>query len=313
VDTALPGGKVKPSQRRNLIMGLLVGLALGVGTVFLREQLDTSVKSPEDVEQLGIPVLGVIPRMDLGRKGVRMPVTDSSPRAPASEAYRDLRTSLRFSATEGPMKSLVVTSAGPREGKSMTVANLAVVMAQAGQKVLLVDTDLRRPVMHNIFGLKREPGLTEVVAGIRSLDDPDVIDGSSIENLSILTCGRLPHNPAEMVGSSRMRTLVEELEERFDIVLLDSPPVAVVTDPIVLSAITGGTLVVVMSKLGDKKVLRSAWTKLQRTSSNLTGALLNGFDPISMYTSYGYYTYRYHYYYSDDGSSRRRRSHRKKN
>jgi len=307
VDTALPGGKVKPSERRNLIMGLLVGLALGVGTVFLREQLDTSVKSPEDVEQLGITVLGVIPRMDLGRKGVRMPVTDSSPRAPASEAYRDLRTSLRFSATDGPMRSLVVTSAGPREGKSMTVANLAVVMAQAGQRVLLVDTDLRRPVMHNIFSLKREPGLTEVIAGIKELDDPDVIKSTGVENLSVLTCGRLPHNPAEMVGSGRMRTLTRELEERFDIVLLDSPPVAVVTDPIVLSAMADATLVVVMSKLGDKKVLRSAWTKLQRTASNLTGALLNGFDPISMYTSYGYYTYRYHYYYSDDGSRSKRR------
>jgi tyrosine-protein kinase Etk/Wzc len=305
VDTALPGGKVKPSERRNLIMGLLVGLALGVGTVFLREQLDTSVKSPEDVEQLGISVLGVIPRMDLGRKGVRMPVTDTSPRAPASEAYRDLRTSLRFSATEGPMRSLVVTSAGPREGKSMTVANLAVVMAQAGKRVLLVDTDLRRPVMHNIFALKREPGLTEVIADIRSLDDPGVIDSTGVENLSVLTCGRLPHNPAEMVGSGRMRTLARELEERFDIVLLDSPPVAVVTDPIVLSAIADATLVVVMSKLGDKKVLRSAWTKLGRTANNLTGALLNGFDPISMYTSYGYYTYRYHYYYSDDGSRRK--------
>ena len=306
VDTALPGGKIKPSQKRNLIMGLLVGLALGVGTVFLREQLDTSVKSPEDVEQLGIPVLGVIPKMDMGRKGARMPVTDSSPRSPASEAYRDLRTSLRFSATEGPMRSLVVTSAGPREGKSMTVANLAVVMAQAGQRVLLVDTDLRRPVMHNIFGLSREPGLTEVIAGIKTLDDPDVLSRTGIENLSVLTCGRLPHNPAEMVGSGRMRTLVRELEERFDIVLLDSPPVAVVTDPIVLSAIAGGTLVVVMSKLGDKKVLRSAWTKLRRTSRNLAGALLNGFDPISMYTSYGYYTYRYHYYYSDDEQSQKK-------
>ena len=311
VDTALPGGKVKPSRKRNLIMGLLVGLALGVGTVFLREQLDTSVKSPEDVEGLGIPVLGVIPKMDLGRKGLRMPVTDSTPRAPASEAYRDLRTSLRFSATEGPMRSLLVTSAGPREGKSMTAANLAVVMAQAGRRVLLVDTDLRRPVMHNIFDLKREPGLTEVIAGIRGIDDAGVMEETRVENLSVLTCGHLPHNPAEMVGSSRMRKLVEELESRFDTVLMDSPPVAVVTDPIVLSSLVTGTLVVVMAKLGDKKVLKSAWSKLNRTSGNLTGALLNGFDPLSMYTSYGYYTYRYHYYYGDDGEKRRSRGSKK--
>jgi len=263
------------------------------------------------VEGLGIPVLGVIPKMDLGKKGLRMPVTDSTPRAPASEAYRDLRTSLRFSATEGPMRSLLVTSAGPREGKSMTAANLAVVMAQAGRRVLLVDTDLRRPVIHNIFGLKREPGITEVIAGIRGIDDAGVIEATRVENLSVLTCGHLPHNPAEMVGSSRMRKLVEELEGRFDTVLMDSPPVAVVTDPIVLSSLVTGTLVVVMAKLGDKKVLKSAWSKLNRTSGNLTGALLNGFDPLSMYTSYGYYTYRYHYYYGDDGAKRRSRGSKK--
>ncbi|MBD3369465.1 polysaccharide biosynthesis tyrosine autokinase [Candidatus Fermentibacteria bacterium] len=306
VDTALPGSKIKPSKRRNVIMGLLVGLALGVGTVFLKEQLDTSIKNPEDVENLDIPVIGVIPRIDKSqfkRKGV-MPITHSVPRSPASEAYRDLRTSLRFAPTEEPIRSILVTSAGPREGKSMTVANLAVTIAQTGRKVLIVDTDLRRPVMHNIFGLEREPGVSEVVAGMNSISQ--AVKPADIENLFVLTCGYIPHNPAELVGSVKMRNLSEKLLESYDFVLYDSPPVAVVTDPILISSFADSTLVVVMSKLADRKVLKSAWSKLQRTAKHLSGAIVNGFDPLNVYTSYGYYTYRYHYYYSQQGKRKRK-------
>jgi tyrosine-protein kinase Etk/Wzc len=306
VDTALPGTRIKPSKRRNVIMGLLVGLALGVGTVFLKEQLDTSIKNPEDVEALDIPVIGVIPRIDKSqfkREGV-VPITHSVPRSPASEAYRDLRTSLRFAPTEEPIRSILVTSAGPREGKSMTVANLAVTIAQTGQKVLIVDTDLRRPVMHNIFRLQREPGVSELVAGMNAISE--AVKPTEIDNLFVLTCGYIPHNPAEMVGSVKMRNLSQRLLESYDFVLYDSPPVAVVTDPILISSFADSTLVVVMSKLADRKVLRSAWSKLQRTAKHLSGAIVNGFDPLNVYTSYGYYTYRYHYYYTQQGKRKRR-------
>ena len=301
VDTALPGSQIRPSRRKNMLMGLLIGLALGVGIVFLREQIDTTVKNPEAVESLGIPVLGVLPRiqrseMSRGEGSYKL-ITCSAPRAPGSESYRDLRTSLRFSSTDAPIKTLLITSAGPREGKSTVASNLSVVLAQSGQKVLLVDTDLRRPVLHGLFEEPREPGFSEYIAGLASLDD--VIRETGVENLSILTCGFIPHNPAELVGSRKVKQFTQDISDLYDMVIFDSPPVAVVTDAILLSSNVDATLVVVGAKMADRKVLESTWGKLKRTSTNLLGAVLNGFDPVRMYTSYGYYTYRYHYYYSE--------------
>jgi len=308
VDTALPGGMIKPNRRRNLILGIFAGLAAGVGFIFLKEQLDSSIKNPEDIEKLDIPVIGVIPKVSRsdvitsdGRQGLIM-VT--APRQAASEAYRDLRTSLRFSATDNDMRTILVTSAGPREGKSTTVGNLAVAFAQTGSKVLIVDTDMRRPVMHKIFNVPREPGFSEAMAGINPLEE--TLKETGVENLSVLTCGYIPHNPSELLGSGRFREFLATLEGLFDIVILDSPPVAVVTDPIVISPEADATLMVAGVKKIDRKVLRSAWDKLQRGSGRCVGAVLNGFDPANVYTSYSYYSYKYHYYYQDDVKKRRR-------
>lgn len=308
VDTALPGGMIKPNRRRNLILGIFAGLAAGVGFIFLKEQLDSSIKNPEDIEKLDIPVIGVIPKVSRsdvitsdGRQGLIM-VT--APRQAASEAYRDLRTSLRFSATDNDMRSILVTSAGPREGKSTTVGNLAVAFAQTGSKVLIVDTDMRRPVMHKVFNVPREPGFSEAMAGINPLEE--TLKETGVENLSVLTCGYIPHNPSELLGSGRFREFLATLEGMFDIVILDSPPVAVVTDPIVISPEADATLMVAGVKKIDRKVLRSAWDKLQRGSGRCVGAVLNGFDPANVYTSYSYYSYKYHYYYQDDVKKRRR-------
>lgn len=318
VDSALPGDLIKPSKRRNLIMGLVVGLALGIGTVFLREQIDTTIKNPEAIEALGIPVLGVIPRMNRAiiaksLKEKSKLITVGAPRAPISEAYRDLRTSLRFADSEKQAQTLLITSAGPREGKSTTAANLAVVMAQTGLSVLLVDTDLRRPVIHQIFSVNREPGFAECISGLNSLGE--AVRKSSVENLSLLTSGHIPHNPSELLGSKKVGKFIKLVAERYDVVIFDSPPIAVVTDAILLSATIDETLLVVGAHLANRKVLQSAWTKLKRTSSTLPGAVLNGFDPLTMYTSYGYYTYRYNYYYTDDNPMIRKRIpvlHRKK-
>lgn len=317
VDTALPGGMILPSRKKNLTMGLLVGLALGIGVVFLRERLDTSLLSPEHVEALGISILSVIPRMrkPVGQsrsrsKGVSgSVVTLVSPRDPVSEAYRDLRTGLRYSRAGKPLKSVLVTSAGPREGKSTTSSNLAVAFAQAGQKCLLVDADLRRPVAHNLFGVPREPGLSEVVAGLADIGS--CIRKTRIEGLDLLPCGFIPHNPSELLGSRRMSELLAELEGMYDMIVVDSPPVAVVTDALVLSAEVDGVLLVVGAKLGNKKVVQTALSKLSRAAGYVTGAVLNGFDPLRMYTSYGYYTYRYYYYYSSDGARRKSRGNRR--
>lgn len=308
VDTALPGGMIKPNRRRNLILGIFAGLAAGVGFIFLKEQLDTSIRNPEDIEQLDIPVVGVIPKVSRsdvvtpdGRQGLIMM---TAPRQAASESYRDLRTSLRFSATDREMRSILVTSAGPREGKSTTAGNLAVAFAQTGSSVLIVDTDMRRPVMHKVFDVPREPGFSEAMAGMNTMEE--AIKSTQVENLSVLTCGYIPHNPSEMLGSDRFREFLAQLEDMFDMVILDSPPVAVVTDPIVISPQVDATLMVAGVKKIDRKVLKSAWEKLQQGSTRCVGAVLNGFDPGNVYTSYSYYSYKYHYYYQDDSRKKRR-------
>ncbi len=304
VDTALPGGQIRPSRQKNLIMGLLVGLSLGIGVVLLREQLDTSISSPEQVEAMGVPILGVIPKMRKTLFTRTAPgtvstalVTHHSPRDPISEAYRDLRTSLSFSRTDSPLKTILVTSAGPREGKSTTSSNLAAAFAQSGRRCLLVDADLRRPVIHNLFGVAREPGLSELVAGQAPLER--CLRRTSVENLEVIPCGFIPHNPSELLGSRRMKDLLAELGGRWDTVLVDTPPMAVVTDALILSPEVDGTLLVVGARLGSRRVVQTTLGKLSRTSAFLAGAVLNGFDPLRMYTSYGYYTYRYYYYYSD--------------
>jgi capsular exopolysaccharide synthesis family protein len=314
IDTALPGGLVRPSRQRNLAIGFIVGLALGIGTVFLRERLDTSLSSPEQIEAMGVSVLGVIPKMKRlssapysARTGMSTSlVTYFAPRDPVSEAYRDLRTGLRFSRADHQVKTILVTSAGPREGKSTTSANMAIAFAQAGQKCLLVDADLRRPVAHNLFNVEREPGLSEAVAGVAPIEK--CIHSTEVENLSVIPCGFIPHNPSELLGSRKLRDLIADLSTRWEIIIFDSPPVAVVTDALLLSPEFDGTLMVVGAKLGNKRVVQTALTKLTRSSAFVVGAVLNGFDPLRMYTSYGYYTYRYYYYYSD---GRRAKSHKR--
>jgi polysaccharide biosynthesis transport protein len=303
MDTALPGLLIAPDTRKNLMIAIFAGLALGIGIVFLKEQLDTTIQSPEDIEALGIPVIGLVPRITR-----RDPVSSglimiTSPRETSSEAYRDLRTSLRFSRTDTGIKSLLVTSAGPQEGKSTTAGNLAVAIAQTGSRVLLVDTDLRRPIVHNMFGVPREPGFSEVIAGMETLGS--AVKASGVDNLSILTSGFIPHNPSELLGSQKFLALLHEAVLAYDMVIFDSPPVAVVTDAILVSPEMDATLLVVGAKTVDRMVLQAAWLKLERSGAHLVGALLNRFDPVKMYTSYKYYTYRYHYYY--DGPSRKKR------
>ncbi len=310
MDTALPGGMIAPNARKNQLLGIFAGLALGIGLVLLKEQLDQSVKNPEDIEALDIPVIGVIPkvsrvetRREPGRKLGLIMVR--APRQAGSESYRDLRTSLRFSRADTGIRTLLITSAGPQEGKSTTAGNLAVAIAQTGTSVLLVDTDLRRPVVHNIFGVPREPGVSEVIAGIESLED--AVRSTEVENLSILTCGFIPHNPSELIGSRRFVDVMKLCRNNYEMVIFDSPPVAVVTDAILIGPEVDATLMVVGAKIVNRKVLQSAWQKLVRSSANMAGAVLNGFDPLKMYTAYTYYTYRYHYYY-EDGKKRKRRT-----
>ncbi|MCJ7497412.1 MAG: CpsD/CapB family tyrosine-protein kinase [candidate division Zixibacteria bacterium] len=220
-------------------------------------------------------------------------VTHFEPKSPISEAYRTFRTNLQFARLDSPLRTILVTSSGPGEGKSTTVANLAITMAQMGTKTLLIDSDLRRPVLHSIFSLQRNPGLTNYLAGNVPL--VEIIQSTPIENLSLLTCGVLPPNPSELLGSKKMKMLLEELKEKYEMILFDSPPVIAVTDAAVLSTLLDGVVLIASSGHTSREALVRATTLLQNVNGRLIGGVLNKIKVESVYGSYNYYYY-YHYY-----------------
>ena len=313
---------IKPRKRLNMVLAALVGLGLGVGVTFVLEYMDTSLKTIEDVErQVGLPVLAWIPtirpeekrgrRLSRGRGSVSVEetlITHLSPKSPVSEAYRTLRTNIQFSSADKPLRSILVTSASPTEGKSTTIANLAMVMAQMGSRTLLVDTDLRRPILHSLFRQKREPGLTEVLMG--SAEFEAVVRQTGIENLSLLTCGTLPPNPSELLGSERMRALIKEMGDRFDFMLFDTPPVIAVTDASVLAAELDGVIMVVWSGRTSREVVLRGRTLLNNVGARIIGSVLNNVDIERRYGAYAYpyhYYYYYYYYYTPEGEKKSRK------
>jgi len=299
IDTALPGLMILPTTQKNLVIGLLVGLALGVGVVFLLHQLDVSVRTPDQLEKLGIPVIGVIPRDTTARKGMVSIVLVDKPVSPDSEAFRDLRTSLDFVKAGKGVRKLLITSCGPQEGKSTTAANLSVAEARTGRKVLLVDCDLRRPALHKAFGLSKQPGFTELVAGRATMDE--AIYETIEPNLFLLPSGHLPHNPAELVGAASASSFFDTLLSRFDMIIVDAPPVALVTDAMVMAPSMDTVLLVARAGEVHTKVVATVWHKMERTGCHMAGAVLNGYEPDRGYSGIDYYTYRYRYSYRKDG------------
>ena len=201
-------------------------------------------------------------------------VTVGTPRSPISEAYRSLRTNLEFSSLDRPLKTMVVTSPGPEEGKSTTLANLAVTLAQAEKKVILVDCDLRRPSQHQIFGVKNGVGLTTMVVDDEAMTDPPVQE-TEVPGLWLLPSGPLPPNPSELLGSRRMEEIIAVLSQRADIVLFDAPPIIVVTDAAVLSSKVDGVLLVINAGGTKRDHAQKAKGLLEKVNAHLVGAVLN--------------------------------------
>ena len=213
-------------------------------------------------------------------------ITVADPRSPVSEAYRTLRTNLDFSSLDKPIKTMMVTSAGPEEGKSTVLANLAVTTAQAGRKVILVDCDLRRPTLHNIFNLKNDVGLTTMVVDDAAMGSPPLQD-TGVEGLQLVSSGPLPPNPSELLGSRRMEEIIAALLERADVVLFDAPPVVAVTDAAVLATKVDGVLLVINAGGTKRDYARTAKARLEKVNANLLGAVLNNvrFD-VSLHRYY---------------------------
>jgi len=213
----------------------------------------------------------------------------SDPKSIASEAYRVLRTNLQFSSFDKQIKTIVVTSSTPGEGKTTTIANLAITIAQSGAKVLLVDTDLRKPRIHNLFGLNNSKGITTLLAQHGELKD--YIERVSVNNLDILKSGPIPPNPSELLGSNAMKNFIQKAKEDYDIILLDSAPVGAVTDAAVLSAILDGVIFVINSGKVDSEVVKRAKESLENVKANILGVVLNN---ITKQNQGGYYHYQYY-------------------
>ena len=320
-----PKVPVKPKKKLNLILGFLVGLGLGVGIAFVMEYMDNSVNTMEDVENLNLSLLATIPfikpEKDTGlfdRKIVdpeakdinERLITHLKPKSPISEAYRTLRTNITFSSAGKTRKTIMVSSSGPKEGKSTSISNLAITFAQMGNKTLLIDGDLRRPVLHKLFALEKQPGLTNVLVGRQDFKSTvKKIEG--LESLEVLTCGVIPPNPAEILGSERMRELLESLKKQYDIILVDAPPIIAVTDPSILASMMDGVILIVRSGSSKKDAVLHAVEQMKRVEAPLLGLILNGIQASNAYGSYYYYNY-YHYYYGQDGDKKRKKKSRKK-
>jgi capsular exopolysaccharide synthesis family protein len=288
-------------------------LTFGLGAAFGRESLDRTVKSPDDLErEVGYPLLGLLPEIHIGdtrkqrKRRAALPAESGLPieltlfREPTSglaEAARALRTNLVFMSPDKPQRRLLVTSAGPAEGKTTVACCIAIAMAQAGQRVLLVDCDLRRPRLHRVFGRTNDTGVTSALLDMSILDTMQL--KTEIPNLSVLQSGPVAPNPAELLHSERFRRLLDTLEERYDRVIIDSPPVVPVTDAAILSKYVDGTVLIVRAFETRRELARRAVRALQDVGANVVGTVLNALNPSK--AGSGYYHY-YSYYYGKDGA-----------
>ena len=268
---ALPTSPVSPRPLRNLALALVLGLLLGVGLAVLRETLDNTVKNPDDaLEATGAATLGAIAYDEQTRK--RPLIVSDSPRSVRSEAFRQLRTNLQFVQVDGPLRSLVITSSVPGEGKSTTACNLAITMAQAGLRVCLVEADLRRPRVADYLGLVGAVGMTDVLIGRVRLEEALQPWGDGM--LAVLPSGPLPPNPSELLSSHGMAELMKSLQDRFDLVLLDAPPLLPVTDGAVLSTLADGAVLCVRASKTRRDQLTQAAGALRAVDAKVLGVVL---------------------------------------
>ena len=293
VDPAVPPSRpVSPNLFLNILLSVLLGLGAGVGLAYFIEYLDTSVKTVDDIERyLGLSVLGIIPQK------VR-PLTEEGPDSPHAEAYRVLKTNLQFANKGALGGAFALVSGGVGEGKSTTLFNLAYVCAQLGDKVLIVDSDLRRPVQHRILGVSNRFGLTNVL--MRDVPIEETIKTTSVPNLHFLPSGKLPRTSLGLLDSQRMRELVKNLKARYDYVFFDSPPIMGVTDASILASEVDGVLLVVQYRKYPKIITSRAKRMIENVGGNVLGVVLNNINIMRDDYYYYYHSYYSQYYQSDE-------------
>ena len=320
-----PNKPISPDIPRNIIMAIIIGAFIGFGCSITNEYFDNTVKSVEFIERKNLPVLAIIPSIGhksktysnrnkinsddkrgrfYGMKSVdriqRRLVTHEDPRSPISESYRSLRTSLMYT-TKGNQGTIMVSSPGPGEGKTTTIINLAITYANLGKKTLLIDGDLRKPVLHKVFNTVIEKGLTHYLSGVEEKWE-NIINPTDVENLQIIYSGAIPPNPSELLGSELMNNLIIELKEKYDIILFDAPPVLAVTDAVVLSRLIDQFILVVRFGRTDKDSINHALVALSNVNRSLTGVVFNDLNRKNSYYSKNYYSYQEYYYTSEESS-----------
>jgi len=300
-----PNRPVRPKVLQNTLLAAVVGGMLAVGLIFLIDALDNTIKSPDDVARhLGLPTLGAIvhtPQKD----GNLTPVTISLPRSPVSESYRALRTNIQFASVDHPIRSMLVTSIGPGEGKTTVASNLGVALAQSGANVILIDADLRKPQLHRRLNLPNRRGLTSLFMQT-DIHLDGTVQKTETKGLYLMTSGNLPPNPAELLASERMDSILERMKNHADIVVVDTPPVLAVTDSVVLGKRVDGVLLVI--RAGQTKIAAAQQTvnQLRRLNVNILGVVINDIPTRGSryYYSNGYYAYQGYYEASEQKKSR---------
>ena len=337
----VPSRPIKPDKNFNITIGIFSGILIGLIMAFVAESLDTSIGRVDDIEDLvQVPVLGIIPNTSLerGKKGfvikIRTKKRDQAsvaselqerlvslfdPSSVAAEAYKSLRTNLDLTGLKKVGNSIVITSSAPEEGKTQTLANLAVAFAQSGQKVLVIGSDFRKPMIYRIFGVKRTPGLTEVLIGsapwkdavntatdmlLGGLEYEQILKTQGIENLHIMTCGERTPNPAELLNFPEMKDLIQELKKNFDVVLFDSPPTLPVTDSAILGTLVDGVIIVYQAGRTSRYALLRAKTQLENVNAKIWGIIINNLKAKFIEDVTPYQKYRYYGYYGEKRGKR---------
>ncbi len=282
---------VKPKVMQNTLLAAVVGILLAAGLIFVREAFDDTVKTPEDISRkFKLPVLGVIIHHP---SDTDSPIAMTSPRSPVTEAYRTLRTNLGYTSVDRRLSTIMITSAEPGEGKSTITSNLGVVMAQNGKRVITLDCDLRHPCLHSYFGLSNRQGMSTLLSQ-NAEAITDICNPTKEKGLYIITTGPIPPNPAELMGSQKLQSILKWMKETTDVILIDTPPVLAVSDAVILAPSLDGVVLVVRPGKTRIGALKQAIEQLQLVNARILGVVLN--DVVIRGKSYGYYYKNYRGY-----------------